>query len=343
MRAAVTTAPGGPTRLETVDDPTGDILVAVRAAVVGPFERSVRAGTSGLPTGFPLVQGSHAAGVVVRGRSSIPTGLRVVTLPRIACGRCRFCRGGRPADCESAATIGADRFGGVFAEVVSVPRQNLMRLPDEVGFAEGAAAVATHAVVLRALREAGRLPLQPTTLVTGAGTPLGVAAIQVAHASGHVVIAVAHDPSHLEPVGRLGVSCLVDASTEPAFSVPTRDLLGRGVDIAVETTGSPAAITEATATLAAAGMLVAAALPLPGSKLDLSALAVVGGRLSTALPPSHEDIGEALRMVADGRLDPLIGARRPLADIDEMLGWDLISSPVGTAVVELPASDPLTR
>ena len=294
MRAAVTAGPGGPLEVTEVDEPewrSGEVLVRVKAASVNRLDRMVfeRGIGPGGPVTFPLIQGIDAAGVVENGSGSTPTGLRVVVKPSVPCKRCRWCKAGRAADCAAPTSLGIDRQGG-FAELISVPRTNLVKLPDAVSFVSGAAAAHTHAVVLRMIRAAGELPPDPVTLVTGAGGALGTAAVQIAAALGHRVIAVASTDEKLLATRDLGALVGLNRVDGDLVDDVMTTTEGEGVDLVLETTGAPGVIAAAHEALGRCGALVLVAAT-PGATIRINALETYRSR--------HRNIGSANSNLAD--------------------------------------------
>jgi L-iditol 2-dehydrogenase len=73
------------------------------------------------------VIGHEACGLIEEVGSSV-TGLepgrRVVVVPAVGCGKCRWCRAGKTNMCDSLRTVGFD-FDGTFAEYMEIPAQAL--------------------------------------------------------------------------------------------------------------------------------------------------------------------------------------------------------------------------
>ncbi len=340
MRAAVTAGPGGPIEVTDVPDPerrSGEVLVRVKAASVNRLDRMVfeRGAGPGGPVAFPLVQGIDAAGIVESGSGSTPTGLRVAVKPSIPCKRCRWCRAGRAADCTGSTSFGIDRQGG-FAELLSVPRSNLVRLPDEVSFASGAAAAHTHAVVLRMIRAAGELPPDPITLVTGAGGALGTAAVQIASALGHRVIAVASTDEKLLATRDLGALVGLNRVTgdlvEDVMTTTNRD----GVDLVLETTGAPGVIAEAYASLGRCGALVLVAAA-PGAMLRIHALETYRSRhrIIGSANSNLDDFADVYRILAEHSIEPVVARTYGLEQAADAMDAVTDRSRIGKIVIDM--------
>lgn len=341
MRAAVTKAPGGPVVVEEVPDPSpkaGEVLVRVHAASVNRLDRAVFEGTAmGGAAAFPLIQGVDAAGVVVAGGGSIPTGLRVAVKPSIGCNRCRWCRAGRQGDCDRATTFGIHRQGG-YAELLAVPRPNIAVLPASLSFAEGAAAAHAHAVVLRMIRASGVDPAGATVLVTGASGALGTAAVQLAAAMGGTVVAATSSAAKWELVSTLGAAAGI--ASGPGMAAAVRDATdGIGADLILETTGRQEIVDQAIDALARAGRIVFVGA-VPGTHLDVDVQTLYRRRRAlVGSAGSHlSDFLDTYRMLGGHEIHPVIARTYPLEETGRALEDILDRGRVGKLVVETGAT-----
>ncbi len=313
----------------------------VHAASVNRLDRAVYEGTAmGGVAQFPLIQGIDAAGVIEHGSGSLAMGLRVVMKPTIACRRCRECRRMHTADCIDAVTFGVHRQGG-FADLVAVPRSNLVLLPDALTFIDGAAAAHTHAVVLRMIRAAGDVGVDPTMLVTGAGGALGTAAVQLGSALGFRVIATATSDAKLELAGSIGATMVANrAALGSGFVDAIRAATdGHGVDVVIETTGAPDVIADALAVLGRGGRLVLVA-SLPGAHLDLDVLSLYRNRqriIGTA-GSNHDDFADVFRLLVEHEIRPVISAVHPLDEAQQAMDAVTDRNRIGKVVIDVEAS-----
>ena len=123
---------------------------------------------------MPLIVGHEFSGVVDavgREDDSKWLGARVGVFPLIPCRMCKPCRQGHFELCRNYDYIGSRR-NGAFAEYVSVPADNLIRLPEEVSFEE-AAMLEPMAVAVHAMRKGTReflLSKEEPVAVCGLGT-----------------------------------------------------------------------------------------------------------------------------------------------------------------------------
>jgi L-gulonate 5-dehydrogenase len=85
----------------------------------------------------PLILGHEAAGVVTGGTNH---GRRVTINPLVTCQTCDNCRAGRTNLCPQRQIISMPPREGAFAEYVTMPRENLVTVPDSVPLEKAALA-----------------------------------------------------------------------------------------------------------------------------------------------------------------------------------------------------------
>jgi len=129
---------------------------------------------------FPTIIGHEFSGKVVYDPQNEFSDKRVVVFPLLPCFKCQNCKTENYATCENYDYYGSRRDGGM-AEYINVNRWNLLALPDELSFDEGAmcepVSVARHAVLKLNVQKGDNL------LITGAG-PIGLIAGQWAKSFG---------------------------------------------------------------------------------------------------------------------------------------------------------------
>ena len=182
--------------------------------------------------------GADVAGEVASSlRQQLAPGRRVMLQPGAVVRPLRACLDGRDNDCPRYDVLGSQSDGG-YAEFVRVPLQNLIPLPDAIGFVEAAAfpltfLTAWHMLVTRADMRAGE-----DVLVLGAGSGVGQAAIQIAWLHGARVFATAGTDEKLARAREIGAYEVVNHHTQD-IAVEIRRLTGnRGVDIVFEHVGT---------------------------------------------------------------------------------------------------------
>ena len=104
--------------------------------------------------------------------------------------RCEFCLEGRDNHCHRYGIIGAQGGQGGYAQFLVVPEPYLLPLPAHLSFEEGAAYPLTFLTAWHMLMTLGRCGPDQHVIVLGAGSGVGVAAVQMAKLAGAKVIAV---------------------------------------------------------------------------------------------------------------------------------------------------------
>jgi len=245
MRAALFRQHGGPEVMELaeVPEPTpgpGEVQVHVKAAALNHIDLWMRRGLPAMKIALPHIPGGDVCGVISglgAGVSGVKEGDRVVLNPGLTCGRCRECLGGRDNLCASFRMLGEHTQGGM-AEKVVVPVANLVPAPANVDDASLAAVPITFITVWHMLVDNARVAPGETVLVLGAGSGVGVAAIQIAKLFGAQVIAAASSATKLMSARALGADETIDYTSEELVAGVKRLTDRRGADIVVEHTGA---------------------------------------------------------------------------------------------------------
>jgi threonine dehydrogenase-like Zn-dependent dehydrogenase len=89
---------------------------------------------------LPLIAGHEFSGIVERaGRKAagLKAGDRVTADINMSCGRCFFCKQGQKLLCPEFHQLGI-HVNGTYAEYVKAPAAQAHKLPDKLGFLEGA-------------------------------------------------------------------------------------------------------------------------------------------------------------------------------------------------------------
>lgn len=319
MRAAVLHAPRD-LRVETAPEPTagpGEVLVRVRAA--GVCGTDYRIWSGGRPVRYPLIMGHEFIGeaaAVGEGVTRVRPGEPVAIEPNYSCGVCDLCREGRGNLCLKRTAIGIDVPGG-FAELAAVPERCCWPAPPALA-QEQLLLVEPLAVVVRAVGRGAPRP-GASAAVVGVGT-LGLLALQLLRARGCRVLALSRTERRLALARELGAESAAalgaDAGLEAARAFSGRD----GVDLVVETAGTPEAVGVAIGLVRPGGRVVLTGLPHAPSSVEF--FQVVRREIEIRGSMIYqEEFGEALALLAAGRIQaaPLITHRFPLEGIAEAI------------------------
>jgi NADPH:quinone reductase-like Zn-dependent oxidoreductase len=308
---------GGPgvLRFEDAPDPephAGRAIVRVRACALNHLDLWQRRGIERVRVPMPHISGSDVAGEVLQADGGIvPVGQRVLVQPGLSCGVCEACRAGRDNFCPRYDVLGLLSDGG-YAELVSVPVENLVPIPDHVGFVEAAAFPLTFLTAWHMLTIA-RAGEGTTVLVLAGGSGVGQAAIQIARLHGARVFATA-GPDKIDRTRALGVEAVFDHYAAD-FAREIRSLTGgRGVDVVVEHVGQ-ATWDRSVRALANGGRVVTCgATTGHQAALDLRHLfARQLSLLGSYMGEKRELLAAAPHFFA-GRLKPVVDEVIPLGD-----------------------------
>jgi L-gulonate 5-dehydrogenase len=301
MKAAIITAPYEMTigQLPVGEPGVGQVLVKVTAAGICAGDMYIYQGKNPYAA-YPLVGGHEVSGVVAalgEGIDGPAPGIPVVVEPFIGCGRCYPCRVGKSNCCAQLEVIGVHHPGG-YAEYLTAPARNIHPVPAGVSslFASFAEPVA---IGVQACRR-GEIAAGELVLILGCG-PIGLALIEVVKARGAHPVAVDLLPARLETAATLGAQTLLAGEhlLERVLSMTN----GEGAPVVVEATGSPKAMEQTAALVAAGGRIVIVGLvkkgidvAFPGLDFTRKEMTIVGSRASVNCFP------EALDLLASGRI-----------------------------------------
>ena len=285
---------------------TGEVLVQVKAC--GVCGSDIHIAMEGVtPTAFqPITLGHEAAGIVSEigpGVTDFHAGDRVCICPFLVCGRCINCRTGNPQICLERRCIGIQLDGGL-AEYVLVPAANLVPLPPNVPFDQGAIITDAVATPFHALFATGRLRAGMTVAIFGCGG-LGIHAVQLARLGGaDKVIGVDVREVVLNKALEVGADAVINGARVDPVDAILAETGGLGVDLAVELVGLTSTIAQAVACLRVGGRAVVAGLgPEPIQTLP----PVQFVRREAALLGSYgftvNEIASLVSLVSSGRLD----------------------------------------
>jgi 2-desacetyl-2-hydroxyethyl bacteriochlorophyllide A dehydrogenase len=317
MHAAILHAPR---TLSVAEAPTlrpADTEVRVRVAVAGLCGTDYRIWTGERAVTYPRVMGHEFVGRIAAcgaGVDGFAPGDRVVVEPNYSCGRCPLCLEGNRNLCLSRTAIGIDVDGG-FAEEVCVPFRCCWKVPDGLADVD---AVMTEplAVVVRAVGRGAPRPGE-TAAVVGAGN-LGLLALQVLRARGARVLAIARTRTRLTLADELGAEA-VHAIADGGLEMASREFSGReGVDLVIETAGTPQAVNDALRIVRPGGRVVLTGLPHEPTPVEFFSVVRREITITGSMIYQHE-FGEALALVAGGQVSvsKLITHRFPLARVAE--------------------------
>jgi alcohol dehydrogenase len=332
--AAVFVGPGRPLEFRTlaVREPVGaEILVRVVACTLCGSDLHTFEGRRGAPC--PSILGHEILGRIAAfgpdaprvdlAGQSLAEGDRVTWSVVASCGQCFYCKRELSQKCEHMVKYGheplTDRPDGGLAEYcVLAPGSAIARISEHLSDRVACPASCATATAAAAIRAAGPIAGR-VVLVQGAGM-LGLTAVAMARSAGASSVIVT-DPNR----GRLAL-----ASRFGAMAAVTPDALagalaslngGRGVDVAIEMTGSAEAFDAALPLLGIGATYVLIGAVYPGRPVEVAMETIVRRTLTVRGLHNYapQDLLAAVRFLAEEPgypFDELVEGWFPLLEAD---------------------------
>jgi len=321
MKAIVFHHHGDPGVLHYTDVPephlrASEVLVKVHACALNHLDLWVRRGLPGIQIPLPHIPGSDIAGEVAKVGPEVHTvhvGQKVLLAPGVTCGKCPACLAGKDNLCRDFTNLGFMIDGGC-AEYVRCPDVNCMPYPENLDWVHAAAVplvflTAWHMLVTRAQLRPG-----DSVLILGAGSGVGSAAIQIAKYFGAYVIATAGSDEKLAKAKEIGADEVIHHHIMRISKEVRQFTHNRGVDVVFEHVGT-ATWEESVKSLAPGGRLVTCGATTGyDAKLDLRFLFTRQLSILGSYMGSKDELRTVLKLVALGRLKPVVDKVWPLHD-----------------------------
>jgi NADPH:quinone reductase-like Zn-dependent oxidoreductase len=187
---------------------------------------------------------------------------------------------------------------GSLAEYTAVEARNLAPLPADVGHVMAAALPISGLTAWQALIDHARLITGQTVLIHGAAGGVGSIAVQLAREVGAVVIGTGRAADRDTALG-LGANAFVDLQADKLEDVGD-------VDVVFDVIGGEI-LDRSAALVRAGGTLVTIARTPTVKPKD-------GRAMFFVVEPDRAHLAQLAERLRDGRLKPIVGAVRPLAE-----------------------------
>jgi S-(hydroxymethyl)glutathione dehydrogenase / alcohol dehydrogenase len=244
--------------VEAVDPGSREVQVRIMASGVCHSDLSAVQGSLWIPV--PAVMGHEGAGVIERVGDEVPhlkPGDHVVIAVSMACGTCETCTAlksphlcsrlffdvaGKARFTASGTPLAAMGAIGCLAEVVTVPMESVVVIPEDVPFDVAALLGCGVTSGLGAVLNTARVTPHSSVVVLGLGG-VGIAALQGAQIAGaDVIVAVDTVPARLSLARTFGST---HACTPEDLDTVAKELTYGGFDYSFEATGNATAMRQA--------------------------------------------------------------------------------------------------
>jgi NADPH:quinone reductase-like Zn-dependent oxidoreductase len=238
-------------------------------------------------------------------------GAKVVVQPGLSCMRCAACLGGHDNLCRFYKILGENTQGG-YVEYIVVPQVNIAPYPERLSFPQAASSILPFLTAWQMVVHKGQVTPSDTVLVQGAGSGIGVAAIQIAKLHGARVIATAGTDDKVARAKQLGADEVVNYTSGDFVAEARRLTDKRGVDVVIEHVGGDVFEKSIRAVKNGGRIVTCGATAGFHPNIDLRHIFFRQVEVLGSTMGSKADLLTVLGHVAAGRLSPVVDTVLPL-------------------------------
>ena len=286
MKALIYEKPGCLRYGESPPPPEGESIVVAAAGICGSDMHAFLGHDERRPP--PLILGHEAAGEI--------NGRQVIINPLVVCGSCEYCRAGRDNLCPQREIISMPPREGAFAEMTTVPSNNMLPLPSSLSPQQGALSeplACGHRTAGMGLKHSRRPPEECTAAVLGGGA-IGLASALSLWARGVKTIYIAETNERRIPI-------LQKAGD---FIVVSPDKLPPS-DVVVDAVGIAATREKASSIVVPGGAVAHIGLGEQTGGFDMRRLTLQESVLCGVYTYTSAEFMETVNWMAEGRLGTL--------------------------------------
>jgi D-arabinose 1-dehydrogenase-like Zn-dependent alcohol dehydrogenase len=265
----------------------------------------------GLTPSMPLVMGHEFCGVIEETGKDVKNfkkGDRVLVPFSQGDGTCEYCRNGSSNVCANAQLPGFSYWGG-YGRYVGIPNadMNLVAMPDDVGFLEGASMGCRFMTSYHGIVDRAKVAPGEWVAVHGCGG-IGLSAIHIAAAIGANVIAVDLDDRKLELAKKVGAHHVVNAKRNEDPAAAVFDISKGGAHVSVDALGVKATCRNSIMSLRKQGRSLQIGLTTQAEQGEIAVpidrMVVMELQLIATLGMPAARYPSMLQMVETKKLDP---------------------------------------
>jgi alcohol dehydrogenase len=269
--------------------------------------------------------------------TTVEVGDRVLVSCITSCGRCRYCKEARYGLCTGGGGwILGHLIDGVQAEYARIPfaDTSVYKLPESLSDEQ----VLFLADIMPTAYEVGVIAggVQPgdTVAIVGAG-PVGLATIMTARLlTPGTIVAIDLADSRLARATEFGADVTVNNGTEDAVARVMALTDGLGADVAIEAVGVPATFELCTELVRPGGHVANVGVHGAPATLHLETLWIRGLTVTMSLVDTSTT-ARLLKLIADGRLDPLPFATHRFPLDEAMAAYDTFAAAADTDALKV--------
>lgn len=317
----------------------GEIKIEVKAA--GICGTDIHIYHDHYPYNVPVVLGHEFSGEIVEiGKGQVvenfKIGDRVMSEPTArVCNECYYCRNGIYNLCPSRQVYGIT-FNGGFTKYVTVRKESVHKLPENVSFTAGAL-TEPLACCVHALMEKIQVRASDVILILGPG-PIGLLAALVVKAQGSLVAiaGTSSDKNRLDLAKKLGIDYCIEVQGNNLQEELKKINKDFNVDIVVEASGSSYAVQQAIKTIRKGGKIVQLGLSGKSVEVELDQIVLKEIQVIGSFAHTWNSFENALRLLGRGivNTEVLISDKLKLTDWEQ--GFRKIENKEGIKIVLEP-------
>jgi NADPH:quinone reductase-like Zn-dependent oxidoreductase len=317
--------------------PPGNALIRVRAAALNHVDLYIRDVGKGITHPMPMVLGVDAAGEVVEADadSGLTPGQRVLAFPSEFCGRCDYCLAGQQPYCRNISIIGEQRHGG-YAEYLSMKAHNFVPIPDDLSWHEAAALPVGHLTAWRQVFGKHPVVAGETMLIIGIGGGVALATLQLAKIAGCRVIVTSGSDDKLARARDLGADETINHAREVVWHRVREMTDGRGAEVVCDNVGAATWDQSLRATGWGGRIMVVGATTGGQPPAELQRIFVRQLQIFGSTTANMEECRQLMRLVAQGRIRPVIDSVYPLDRAPEAFDRLERAEQFGKIVLDIP-------
>lgn len=317
MRAVVLYKHGGPEELiyeENFPDPQagpGEVVLRVKATSLNYHDIFTRRGMPGIKLKLPVIIGLDLAGEIVEigpGAEGWSIGDRVLV---------------DPVNRIEGGLMGETVHGGL-AEFCRVPVHQLIRLPEDISYEVAASLPVAYGTAHRMMITQGRIRAGEKVLILGASGGVGTCCIFLGKMLGAEVIACTSSEEKMKRLKEFGADQVINGTTHDfvqeihrMYGKPYRRSYEGGVDVVINYTGGDTWVPSMRCLRRGGRMLTCGATAGFDPKTDIRYIWTFELQIIGANGWMREDLEALLKLVQEGRMQPVIDRVLPLAEARE--------------------------
>ena len=285
----------------------GEVVVSIRACALNYHDIFTMRGMPGIKVPIPVIMGIDAAGTVAalgEGVTEWTEGDRVLI---------------DPINRQTGKLFGEMVDGGL-AEMAVVAAHQLVRLPDDISFENGAALPCAYGTAYRMMITRGEIAKGETVLILGASGGVGTCCVQLAKLAGAHVIAAASSQEKMDRLIQIGADEAINYAEAPfrdqiweRYGKP-RIAGGGGVDVVVNFTGGDTWVPALRSLKRHGRMLTCGATAGYDPQTDIRFIWTFEQNIIGSNGWEMSDISALIDLIRNGNLMPVIDQTYGLTD-----------------------------